>query len=62
VLVPATTAVQCDARDDYGRHQHDGNSRRHDASVCDTPHPRHEKVYSSGRPPNRGVRRTSFMG
>jgi hypothetical protein len=61
VSVPATTAVQCDARDYHGRYQHYGNSRRHDASVCDTPHARHEKVYNSGNPPNRVVRRTNFM-
>jgi hypothetical protein len=62
VLVPAATAVQCDARDDYGRHQHYGNSRRHDAARCDTPNARQEKIYSSGNLPNCGVRRPSFMG
>jgi hypothetical protein len=62
ISVPAATAVQCDASDDYCRHQHFDNSRRHDASICDTPHARHKKVYSSGNPPNRSVRRTSFMG
>jgi len=62
ISVPATAAVQRDAQDDYGRYQHYGNSHHHDASVCDTPHAGHTKVYSSGNPPNRGVLRASFMG
>jgi hypothetical protein len=59
---PATAAVQRYARDDYGRYQHYGNSHHHEASICDTPHAWHAKVYSSGNPPNRVVLRTSFMG
>jgi hypothetical protein len=36
-------------------------SIRHDASVCETPHSRHWKVYRSGNPPNRFVLRTSVI-
>jgi hypothetical protein len=54
-------AMQCHASDDHARHQHYGNGRRHDTSVCDTPHALHEKVNSSGKPLKRGVLRTSFM-
>jgi hypothetical protein len=60
--IPATTPVPCNARDDQGCYKHYGDSRCHDASICDTPHVRHSKVYSSDNPPKRGVRRTSFMG
>jgi hypothetical protein len=49
-----------DAYDDHDRDQHYRN-RRHDASVCETPHVRHSKVYTSDNPPNRFVRRTSFI-
>lgn len=62
ISVPATAAVQRDARDDYGRYQHYGNSHHHDASICDKPQARHSKVYSSGNPPNRVVLLASFMG
>ena len=62
VSIPATTPVPRDAGDDYGRYQHYGNGRGHEASKCDTPHARHSKVRSSGNPPKRSVRRTSFMG
>jgi hypothetical protein len=33
----------------------------HDASMCETPHVRHSKIYRSGKPPNRFVLRTSFI-
>jgi hypothetical protein len=36
------------------------SNRRHDASVCETPHSRHSKVYRSGNPPNRFVHRGKF--
>src|ERR1700686_4982598 len=52
--IPATTPVPSNARDDYGCYQHYGNSRCHDASICDTPRARHSKVYSSDSPPKRG--------
>jgi hypothetical protein len=59
-LVPAAMTVPTDARDDHDRDHHYSN-RRHDASMCETPHSRHSKVYSSAKPPNRFVRRASFI-
>jgi hypothetical protein len=58
--VPPAMPVPSDAHDDHDRDHHYSN-RRHDASVCETPHVRHSKVYTSGSSPNRFVRRTSFI-
>jgi hypothetical protein len=52
--------VPTDARDDHDRDHH-YSKRRHDASMRETPHPRHSKVYSSAKPPNRFVRLASFI-
>ena len=56
--VPATTPVPSDACDNHNRNQHYSN-RRHDASICETPHVRHSKVYRSGNSSNRDVLRMS---
>jgi hypothetical protein len=58
--IPPAAPMPRDRRHDRDRSKHyDGND--HDASMCDTPHAVHSKVYSSDKPSNRNVRLTRRM-